>query len=514
MPKIGPLFVFNSTTPDEISKIVMKFKNKKCSTDKIPISILKKVIDIISPILAEIFNESIELGVFPNKLKLGRVIPLHKSGTQNSILNFRPITTLSVFSKIFEKLVHNRMLKFINKFGILNQNQFGFRKSRNTADAILEFLDNTYDSFNDNKFLLAVFLDFSKAFDTINHSILMSKLEFMGFRGPIYSWLKSYLENRKQYVDLNGTFSDIRNVTLGVPQGSTLGPLLFLLYINDMKNSLRALDVLHFADDSTLYMKFRDNISDIVNDDLNFLQNWLNTNKLFLNVKKTKYMILSKRAATPNLDLKIGASCIEKTDAHKFLGIYIDQHLTFKEHTKNLCSKISSSVGLLRKINYFVPPKVLRQLHFALIHSKFTYAITAYGSANQNALQKLVNFINKSIKIVTSSHRVTLDVCKSEKIFDFHLAHRYASCLKMFQINKLEMHSYFLNKINAMQTDHSYRTRMQLNEELNTPLFRSLKCQKSFLYVGIKYWNDLPVNIRNSGNIKIFKKCLQSHLFS
>ena len=387
-------------------------------------------------------------------------------------------------------------------------------KNRNTADAILEFLDNTYDSFNESKQLLAIFLDFSKAFDTINHDILMRKLDHMGFRGPIKSWIGSYLRNRKQYVDLGGTSSDTLDVKMGVPQGSTLGPLLFILYINDMKNCIDALNVIHFADDSTMYIKYKGDMSEAVNRDLMSLHNWLTTNKLILNVGKTNYMILNNRKSPTNLALKIGNSDIERTKMHKFLGVHIDERLTFKDHTSKLCSKIASSVGLLRRLHDFVPVCVLRQLHYALVHSKFTYAITTYGSANQNSLQKLVHFVNKSLKIVTNSNRITLDVGKSKKMFDFHLAHKYFSCIKLLQVQKLEMHPYFRDKINSFQVEHNYGTRVQSDDQLSTPSLRFLKCQKSFLYVGIKFWNELPLSVRNSENLKAFKKNLRGLMFS
>ena len=175
--------------------------------NNIPIFVLKKIAHIIAPLLSDLFNDSIKYGTFPEKLKIGRVIPIHKSGSHKNITNYRPITTLSVFSKIFEKLVHKRLSKFISKYNLINDNQFGFLKNKNTSDAILEFLDNLYDSLNNNQLHLALYLDFSKAFDTVNHDILMSKLFHMGFRNEIYSWLKSYLSNRRQFVAINDNIS-------------------------------------------------------------------------------------------------------------------------------------------------------------------------------------------------------------------------------------------------------------------------------------------------------------------
>ena len=281
-------FFFAHTDYEEVHKLIMSFGNKRTTLNNIPIIVLKKVSHVLTPLIVTLFNESATEGIFPEKLKLGRVIPLHKNGPQDLVENFRPITTLSIFSKIFEKLVHKRMTSFIMKYNLLSDNQFGFTAGKSTSDAILKFLDNAYDSLNNNNYLLTIYLDFSRAFDTISHDILLRKLEHYGFRNEIHSWFKSFLCNRKQFVSIGETESDIIETTLGVPQGSTLGPLAFLIYINDMHNCLPNMKIIHFADDSTMFMHYKKNndCSSTVNDDLMALDSWLSANRLFLNIKK------------------------------------------------------------------------------------------------------------------------------------------------------------------------------------------------------------------------------------
>ena len=509
-------FIFSESTTNEVLKVITDFKNKKSTLNNIPIFILKKISHIIAPLISELFNDSIKYGTFPETLKVGRVIPIHKSGSQKDIGNFRPITTLSVFSKIFEKLVHRRLSKFISKYKLINDNQFGFQKNKNTSDAILEFLDNLYDSLNNNQHPLAIYLDFSKAFDTVSHDILLKKLSHMGFRGNIYSWLYTFLSNRKQYVSINDSNSKTTITNIGVPQGSTLGPLLFLLYINDMANSLTNTKILHFADDSTLYINFKKNadISHLINNELEAINNWLRCNKLYLNVNKTKYMIINNRDRPPDLNLMIGNSNIERCNVHKFLGVHIDDRLTFSTHTNKLSSKIARGIGVIRKMNQIVPKEVLRQLYFAFIYSNFTYAITTYGSASQNQLKRLTNLINKSLKIVVNAERLTPEVCKQEQLFDFQMTFKYFCSIKMYQLISMGQHNYFVDKIASLQINHNHTTRSSTSQNLSIPLYRYTKCQKSLTFVGTKFWNELPISIRNSENIIKFKKNLKNHILN
>ena len=510
-------FSFMATTPQEIINIIKLFENKKTSLNNIPIFVLKKISHIISPLLSDIFNHSINSGVFPDKLKMGRVTPLHKEGDLADVSNYRPITTLSVFSKLFEKLVHKRMTSFISRYNLIKPNQFGFQKNKCTSDAILEFLENVYDSYNENKYYLAILLDFSKAFDTISHDILLKKLEHIGFRGPIHQWIKSYLTNRKQFVNIGTSSSDILNTKMGVPQGSTLGPLLFILYINDMSDSLDDLNIVHFADDSTIHTSFNKhtNIAPYINTKLSLISEWLTANKLHLNIGKTKYMIFRIKDNPVDLNLSIGQSLINRTNVQKFLGINIDDKVTFAEHTNKISSKLSQAVGVLRKMKKIVPPRVLKQLFYSFIHSKYTYGITCYGSAYQNQTQRVKNLVRRALKIVLNSDTLTPEICKQEGLFDFDMAYKYFCSINMYRIIQLNHHTFLANKILSYQTNHLHETRFAYNENLNLPFFTLTKCQRSFLYNAIKIWNLLPLHLRIiQDDLNSFKKLLKNHLLS
>ena len=507
---------FVPTDEREVHTLLNSFQNKNSSLSNIPVYVMKRISHLIAPIIADLFNESIQTGIFPECLKLGRVVPLFKSGSRNSVSNYRPITTLSVLSKVFEKLVHKRMIYFVNKNNILKNNQFGFQKGKCTSDAILEFLNNANDSLNNKNYLISIFLDFSKAFDTISHEILLQKLDRYGFRGTINTWLRSYLHHRKQYVSVGKINSDVLETVIGVPQGSTLGPLLFLIYIADMQQAFKSMKVIHYADDSTLYFSFPKNndCAQLVNTELKSLSDWLSANKLFLNVTKTKYMVFHNIGKPPDVNISINELPVERTEVHKFLGIHIDDRLTFSTHAQKLCSKISQKIGIIRKISNIVPGNVLKQLHFAFIHSGYTYGITTYGTATISVTKKLSKLVDKSLKMVLGIHRITPDVCKAKKMFNFSFSHQYFTCIKMHQILVSKTHRYFLDLIQSTQPVNQHRTRFWTSERLILPYMRFSKCQNSFFYIGLKLWNKLPVALRNIKVETKFKNKLKEFIFS
>ena len=216
---------------------------------------------------------SLKSGIVPDDLKLAKVLPLYKSKNKNLISNYRPISVLPVFSKVLERLMYNHMINYINKYKLLYPFQFGFQKNHSTGMALITLVDKISDVLENGDKVLGVFLDFNKAFDTVDYTILLKKLEYYGFRGVVLKWLSNYLQNRKQYVFYNNTKSDYKSISCGVPQGSILGPLLFLFYINDITNVSNKLFLLLFADDSNAFItgKNVDQLIDTMNSELSKL---------------------------------------------------------------------------------------------------------------------------------------------------------------------------------------------------------------------------------------------------
>ena len=305
---------YHPTSAAEVEVILDKLKITKGNIYSVPVFILKKVTGAISPILSALFNSSINESLFPSLFKTATVTPVHKTGSYNDVKMYRPISILPTLSKVFERLIYNRLLLFFNDNNTLNKHQFGFRKGLCTIDAVTELLESYYDSLNSGKFHVSVFLDLSKAFDTLDHGILISKLDHVGIRGNILRWLNSYLSGRQQCVSVNSKISSMCHILSGVPQGSILGPLLFLIYINDMAKSAPTLHCVHFADDSTVSVSGEDiyDIFDILNNELSNIRVWIQTNKLSLNAAKTTYMVITNKCFPENLQLKIGDSILNR----------------------------------------------------------------------------------------------------------------------------------------------------------------------------------------------------------
>jgi len=282
-------------TESEIIKVIDKFDaNKGPGHDGINNLLMKKIAKEVCTPLAMIFNLSILEGIVPRDLKLAKVIPIYKKDGDDLFSNYRPVSILPCFSKILERLVFNRCLSFIKKFNILNNRQFGFRAGYSTEMAITDLVDKIYNAVENNETTLSVYLDLSKAFDTINHNILLHKLECYGFRGITLEWFKNYLSDRAQYVYYNECKSNVKNITCGVPQGSILGPLLFILYVNDIVHTSSILKFVLFADDTTILYSHK-NLPDkieMINTELLKVTNWFKANKLSINVTKTNFMIM------------------------------------------------------------------------------------------------------------------------------------------------------------------------------------------------------------------------------
>ena len=301
---------------------------------------------IIAMPLSHIMNCSLISGIVPSKLKIAKVIPILKNGHREDMYNYRPISALPCFSKIFKKIVANRLLSFLLKYNILYDHQYGFIPGKITTHAILSLVDYLINSFEDNKLTCGILLDISKAFDTIDHNILLSKHYKYGIRGNTLNWFMNYLSNRYQFVSIYNTSSSFLRIECGVSQGSILGPILFPSYINDLPRVSTKLKFLLYAGDTNILCENTDAnaIIKTINIEMPQIMEWLKSNKLHINVNKTVAMLFHTRQKRFNIDetsIVIDGNIIPFTTNTMFLGINIDNNLTWKAHINHITKKIS-----------------------------------------------------------------------------------------------------------------------------------------------------------------------------
>ena len=346
--------------PIDIHCITETTNKLKCKTssghDEISTKLLKQTIQQISIPMTHIINQSLHTGIVPIKMKIAKVVPIHKSSDPMLLKNYRPISLLTAFSKLLEKIVYNKTMNFLSSNNIFYKHQYGFRPKHSTSHPIIHLLNQCAKSNNkkNKELTLAVFCDLSKAFDVIDHNILLHKLNSYGIRGITNKWFLNYLSDRIQYVEIDGHRSNPRQLYCGVPQGSILGPLLYLIYVNDISKSCDS-EILSFADDTTLHVS-NCNVNTLykrANLELNKLYNWFCANKLALNAGKTKYIVIRHPQTKVNLNgynllingtalNRVGANCTEKSI--KFLGVYIDEFLTWKHHIGQINSKVARAL--------------------------------------------------------------------------------------------------------------------------------------------------------------------------
>ena len=524
---------------EEVLKIIQSLPNKSMGPASLPLKLIKIVADIIVVPLCHIINLSFSKGVFPEVWKVAKVIPLHKGGSTEDLNNYRPISLLSIFDKIIEKLMHLRLYAFLEEHQILCKNQFGFKKKSNCAHSLMEITESIKESIDNGKFGCGIFIDLKKAFDTVNHKILLLKLEHYGVRGALLNWFESYLTNRKQYVFYNGVSSQTMTITCGVPQGSVLGPLLFLIYINDLPNVSDKLQFFLFADDTNIYLD-SDNLKSlekIVNEELKKLSLWLNLNRLALNVSKTNFVIFrANKPINHNVTILMNRKAIEQKDHVKYLGVLVDEHLNWNYHIQHVAKKIGRGIGILVRLRQYLNPSMLKNIYYCLVYSHLSYGIHVWGSAGLSFLNPLNVLQKKAVRVLSNERHFQIygnpgPLVASSPLF------KNLELLKLNDIFKLNIVKFiyetlcfespenFWNWFQYTHDIHAYSTKSSsvihqsnyFDTGISNPTF-TLYVQKANLVkyggrlvkvLGPLFWNELPTHIHVSSSVQAFKEAVK-----
>jgi len=509
-------FIFANVTPNILKESLCKLKNKNSSGgDGISTNLLKLIFPEITNPLCHLFNLSFRTAYIPTEMKTAKVIPVFKSGDSDNFTNYRPISLLSSFSKLLEKIAANQMMKYLNKFKLLHEHQYGFRSGYNTTQPIIHFLDNIYKALNKNnpEYTLGIFIDLTKAFDTCDTNILLQKLSHYGFRGVSNTWFKNYLIGRKQFTSIEGENSSLLEITCGVPQGSILGPLLFLILINDLPNASKFFTIL-FADDTTLQLS-SDNLENLyssANMEMKNLSDWFKANKLTLNTSKTKYILFRRKQQVVdfvNLHLKIDEKEIErigmgcKAESFKFVGIQIDELLSWDCHLKYIKNKVASASYALSKVKNLLPTAVKYTIYNALCRSFLEYGITAWGSFGGNMVSRISILQKKAIRYIENakynSHSDPLFYKYNILKFEDLKVYNQAVFMYKYTYNQLPTSfNNFFTKLRNFDRAYNYFLENTANKMMHS--FPS--------YALPKLWNGLPLDLKRSSSLNIFKKNL------
>ena len=407
---------------------------KSSGHDGLSLNLLKDIkLELAQPITL-IINQSLNTCIFPDKLKIAKITPIHKQNDKTQADNYRPISLLPAISKIIEQAIFNQITTYFNTNKLFHNNQYGFRKEHSTELAALEVIDRITCNMDNGKIPFIIHLDLSKAFDTLDHNILIEKLKFYGLTQSALTLLKSYLHERKQYVQINDAHSNVTLTSCGVPQGSILSPVLFNIYINDMALTSKYFKFIIYADDTTLM----GNLNEFdINKELSKLSIWLKLNKLSFSVSKSKFMIFHhprKKITIPSLE--INDTKLECVNRFNFLGLEINAQLTWKDHVNKISNEIVKTLGIMNRLKYVFPQSALILLYYSLILPHINYFILAWGT-NTKRVFKLQKH---AVRIKTRSHYLS----HTDPIF-LHL--KLLKVIDLYKLFQLKFYSKLTNQL-------------------------------------------------------------------
>ena len=507
-------FNFRMVTVEEIHSVIKSMSNSVSTTkfDIVPMTIFKKHVEFLGPIITYICNLCLLDGQFPSRLKVAKIVCIFKAGERNLMKNYRPISILPPFGKIIEKIVAMQVYEHFQINSLFCTSQFGFRKNLSTENAVLNLVDYVGERLDAGNFVVGVFLDVAKAFDCIDRQLLLQKLEKYGIRDTELNFFRNYFGGRMQYTAIDDLNSELTEVRKGIAQGSTLGPLMFLIYVNDLVKSSNVLNFTLYADDTSVTHvgKNLDTVISTLNQELQLVATWFNLNKLPLNSDKSQYIIFRTRQKNiPNFfncsSVKITGNSVLKVSNVKFLGVLVDEFLSFKEHALTVSKKLTKFVHLIKKCKSVLTVSSLKFLYNTLIQPVLLYCISVWGNSSATALKPVKCAQKKIIRSIAGVARrhSTANLFTELYILPVSEAHEYISLILVYKsLNNLSCCDWFIS------VNGPYNTRSVAAGDLVVPYARTELFRKSCRITAALFYNNLPEGIRNAESYNIFKlKC-------
>jgi hypothetical protein len=505
------------STAGELSLIINSLKNTRDLID-IPSLVLKLGSNYLSNIISDLYNLSLQEGNYPDILKIAKIVPIFKKGDKTRLENYRPISILPIVDKIFEKLTLNRLNSFTSANEILCNNQHGFRHVYSTDTALIDMLRLVLPAFSKKSIAIAVFIDYSKAFDTVDHSKLLDKLERYGVRGLSLDYFRSYLENRYLYVNYHSVSSDKITVSTSVPQGSCLGPALYNLYTNDVNYYLDDIPKVAYADDTVFVAVGNDMnmLAEFVNNRLEKLSDWCKFNRLCININKTKFMVFSPLRLAERPVIKLNNDNLEEVNNFKYLGVLIDNKLNFNDHINVVNGKLSRLSGISYRLSVFQLANC-KNFYFSIVVPNIVYGIITWGGnlINTTRLMRTQRYQNNIVKNLFCTHFEDCSVnqiLKKLEILNVKDLYKLKCAEFVYKIIVLNKYPLFKENITESCIQTGHETRQRTDNQLRPSLPRINVIKFSFQYQFILIWNNIPEFIRDATSLNIMKKMFKKFL--